>query len=126
MHQARDLANMYLALDADLKIIPCLNRSLPAAQPYPLAPTAGFIGCDPARARVERQDRRGQSRPAARNRPAVTARRDPDAPARGLIFDSISATYRGVRHLRAWSDGRSRARGAPESQPPAHETLDVE
>ena len=49
--EAQTLANLYLALDADLKIIPVLNKiDLPAAQPERYAAElAGIIGCDPAR-----------------------------------------------------------------------------
>jgi elongation factor 4 len=49
--EAQTLANLYLALDADLKIIPVLNKiDLPAAQPDRYAAElAGIIGCDPAR-----------------------------------------------------------------------------
>ena len=47
--EAQTLANLYLALDADLKIIPVLNKiDLPAAQPDRYAAElAGIIGCDP-------------------------------------------------------------------------------
>ena len=48
--EAQTLANLYLALDADLKIIPVLNKiDLPAAQPDRYAAElAGIIGCDPS------------------------------------------------------------------------------
>src|SRR3981189_3397298 len=48
--EAQTLANLYLALDADLTIIPVLNKiDLPAAQPEKYAAEiAGIIGCDPA------------------------------------------------------------------------------
>ena len=48
--EAQTLANLYLALDADLHIIPVLNKiDLPAAQPEKYAAElAGIIGCDPA------------------------------------------------------------------------------
>ena len=71
--EAQTLANLYLALDADLKIIPVLNKiDLPAAQPDRYAAElAGIIGCDPAEVlRVSAQDRRGRRAPAARDRPA--------------------------------------------------------
>jgi len=47
--EAQTLANLYLALDADLKIIPVLNKiDLPAAQPDRYAAElAGIIGVDP-------------------------------------------------------------------------------
>ena len=71
--EAQTLANLYLALDADLKIIPVLNKiDLPAAQPDRYAAElAGIIGVDPAEVlRVSRQDRRGRRAPAARDRPS--------------------------------------------------------
>ena len=70
--EAQTLANLYLALGADLKIIPVLNKiDLPAAQPDRYAAElAGIIGVDPSEVlRVSRQDRRGRRAPAARDRP---------------------------------------------------------
>src|SRR5580704_6201327 len=48
--EAQTLANLYLALDADLHLIPVLNKiDLPAAQPDKFAAElANIIGCDPA------------------------------------------------------------------------------
>src|SRR4026209_2827505 len=48
--EAQTLANLYLALGADLHIIPLLNKSaLPNAQrEKSAAELAGIIGCDPA------------------------------------------------------------------------------
>ncbi len=47
--EAQTLANLYLAMNADLHIIPVLNKiDLPAAQPDKYAEEiAGLIGCDP-------------------------------------------------------------------------------
>ena len=47
--EAQTLANLYLAIDADLHIIPVLNKiDLPSAQPDKYAAElAGIIGCDP-------------------------------------------------------------------------------
>ena len=47
--EAQTLANLYLALDADLHVIPVLNKiDLPSAQPDKYAAeVAGIIGCDP-------------------------------------------------------------------------------
>ena len=65
--EAQTLANLYLALDRDLHIIPVLNKiDLPAADPDRYAgEIAHIIGCEPERraARV-RQDRGGRRRPA--------------------------------------------------------------
>ena len=48
--EAQTLANLYLALDADLHLIPVLNKiDLPAAQPEKYAAElAGVIGCQPS------------------------------------------------------------------------------
>ncbi|MCW2946499.1 MAG: GTP-binding protein LepA, partial [Actinoallomurus sp.] len=48
--EAQTLANLYMALEADLHIIPVLNKiDLPAAQPDKYAEEiAGIIGCDPS------------------------------------------------------------------------------
>ena len=48
--EAQTLANLYLALAADLHIIPVLNKiDLPSAQPEKYAAElAGIIGCDPS------------------------------------------------------------------------------
>ena len=58
--EAQTLANLYLALENDLQVIPVLNKiDLPAAQPERYAAeVAHIIGCD-ARGRPagERQDR---------------------------------------------------------------------
>ncbi len=62
--EAQTLANLYLALDADLKIIPVLNKiDLPAAQPDRYAAEiAGIIGCDPSEVlRVSRRPARASS-----------------------------------------------------------------
>ena len=47
--EAQTLANLYLAIEADLHIIPVLNKiDLPSAQPEKYAAElAGIIGCDP-------------------------------------------------------------------------------
>ncbi|MGO8404077.1 GTP-binding protein, partial [Rhizobium ruizarguesonis] len=46
--EAQTLANLYLALEADLEIIPVLNKiDLPGAEPdRHAAEIAGIIGCD--------------------------------------------------------------------------------
>ena len=63
--EAQTLANLYLALEADLHVIPVLNKiDLPNAQPEKYAAElAGIIGCDPARRADDlRQDRARASR----------------------------------------------------------------
>jgi len=98
--EAQTLANLYLALEADLTIIPVLNKiDLPSAQPDKYAAElAGIIGCDPSDVlRVSAKTGMG----VADLLDAIVAQvphpvGDPAAPARALIFDSVYDTYRGV------------------------------
>src|ERR1022692_409633 len=129
--EAQTLANLYLALDADLKIIPVLNKiDLPAAQPDRYAAElAGIIGCDPGEVlRVSAKTGEGVEallHEIVRLVPAPKG--DPDAPARALIFDSIYDTYRGVVTYIRVVDGRltRRERSLMMSTGGAHETLEV-
>ncbi|MGH3235078.1 MAG: translation elongation factor 4 [Streptosporangiaceae bacterium] len=129
--EAQTLANLYLALDADLKIIPVLNKiDLPAAQPDRYAAElAGIIGCDPGEVlRVSAKTGEGVEHllhEIVRLVPAPSGR--PDAPARALIFDSIYDTYRGVVTYVRVMDGRlsKRERSLMMSTGAAHETLEV-
>ena len=69
--EAQTLANLYLALNADLHIIPVLNKiDLPGAQPEKYAAElAHIIGCDPSDVlQGLRQDRRGRRGAAERDR----------------------------------------------------------
>jgi len=108
--EAQTLANLYLALDADLKIIPVLNKiDLPAAQPDRYAAElAGIIGVDPSEVlKVSAKTGEGVEHllhEIVRLVPAPAG--DPDAPARALIFDSIYDTYRGVVTYVRVVDGR--------------------
>ena len=130
--EAQTLANLYLALDADLKIIPVLNKiDLPAAQPdryaaelaghHRLRPQRGPAGSAPRPARASSTC---CTRSSAWSRPR---KGDPDAPARALIFDSIYDTYRGVVTYVRVVDGRltRRERSLMMSTGAAHETLEV-
>jgi GTP-binding protein LepA len=129
--EAQTLANLYLALDADLKIIPVLNKiDLPAAQPDRYAAElAGIIGCDPADVlRVSAKTGEGVKdllHQVVRQVPPPSG--DPDAPARGLIFDSVYDTYRGVVTYIRVMDGRisRRERTLMMSTGAVHETLEV-
>ena len=129
--EAQTLANLYLALDADLKIIPVLNKiDLPAAQPDRYAAElAGMIGCDPSEVlRVSAKTGEGVREllhEIVRLVPAPSGH--PDAPARALIFDSIYDTYRGVVTYVRVVDGRlsPRERSLMMSTGSAHETLEV-
>jgi GTP-binding protein LepA len=129
--EAQTLANLYLALDADLKIIPVLNKiDLPAAQPDRYAAElAGIIGGDPGEVlRVSAKTGEGVEHllhEIVRLIPAPAG--DPDAPARALIFDSIYDTYRGVVTYVRVMDGRlsKRERSLMMSTGATHETLEV-
>ena len=98
--EAQTLANLYLALEADLHIIPVLNKiDLPSAQPDKYAAElANIIGCDPGDV-LRVSAKTGTGVDALLD--AIVAQvphpvGDPDAPARALIFDSVYDTYRGV------------------------------
>ena len=129
--EAQTLANLYLALGGDLKIIPVLNKiDLPAAQPDRYAAElANIIGVDPSEVlRVSAKTGEGVEHllhEIVRLVPAPKG--DPDAPARGLIFDSIYDTYRGVVTYVRVVDGRltRRERSLMMSTGAAHETLEV-
>ena len=98
--EAQTLANLYLALEADLEIIPVLNKiDLPGAEPdRHAAEIAGIIGCDESEVlRVSAKTGDGvddllDTIVAKVPAPEGVA----NAPARALIFDSVYDTYRGV------------------------------
>ncbi|MEU1994925.1 translation elongation factor 4 [Nocardia gamkensis] len=98
--EAQTLANLYLALDKDLTIIPVLNKiDLPAADPDRYAAElAHIVGCDPSDVlRVSGKTGEGVTdlldQVIAQVPPPVG---QADAPARAMIFDSVYDTYRGV------------------------------
>ena len=98
--EAQTLANLYLALEADLHIIPVLNKiDLPSANPEKYAAElAGIIGCDESDVlKVSAKTGVGVTElldEIVAQIPAPVG--DPEAPARALIFDSVYDTYRGV------------------------------
>ncbi|MDT7617274.1 MAG: GTP-binding protein LepA, partial [Pseudonocardiales bacterium] len=98
--EAQTLANLYLALEKDLTIIPVLNKiDLPAADPDRYAAEiAHIIGCEPGDVlRVSAKTGSGVRElldEVVRQVPAPVG--DSDAPARAMIFDSVYDTYRGV------------------------------
>ena len=98
--QAQTLANLYMAIEGDLTIIPVLNKiDLPAAEPERHAEEiASLIGCDVEDV-LHVSGKTGQGVPELLDRivqtvPAPSG--DPQAPARAMIFDSVYDTYRGV------------------------------
>jgi GTP-binding protein LepA len=129
--EAQTLANLYLALENNLTIIPVLNKiDLPAAQPEKYAAEiAHIIGCDPATV-LKVSAKTGVGVEELLNEvvklvPAPVG--DPDAPARALIFDSVYDTYRGVVTYVRVIDGRipERDRIKMMSTSETHETLEV-
>ena len=129
--EAQTLANLYLALEADLHLIPVLNKiDLPAAQPDLYAEElAGIIGCAPADVlRVSAKTGEGVAallNAVVQQVPSPTG--DPDAPARALIFDSVYDSYRGVVTYVRVMDGRltRREKSLMMSTRAAHDTLEV-
>jgi GTP-binding protein LepA len=129
--EAQTLANLYLALDADLHLIPVLNKiDLPAAQPDKYAAElANIIGCEPSDV-LRVSAKTGEGVTELLN--AVVAQvpppsGDPDAPARALIFDSVYDTYRGVVTYVRVVDGRlsRRERTLMLVTKSVHETLEI-
>ena len=98
--EAQTLANLYLALENDLQVVPVLNKiDLPAAQPEKYAAElANIIGCDPDDVlRVSAKTGAGVTElldTVVEQVPAPQG--DRDAPPRALIFDSVYDAYRGV------------------------------
>jgi GTP-binding protein LepA len=129
--EAQTLANLYLALDADLHIIPVLNKiDLPSAQPDKYAAElAGIIGCDPSDVlRVSAKTGEGVRElldEIVAQTPAPVG--NASAPARALIFDSVYDTYRGVVTYIRVIDGElsHRERVLMMSTKATHETLEV-
>ena len=108
--EAQTLANLYLAMENDLTIIPVLNKiDLPAAMPDKYAEElAHLIGCEPDEV-LRVSGKTGEGVEALLDRivegipaPEGTA----DAPARAMIFDSVYDSYRGVVTYVRVVDGR--------------------
>jgi GTP-binding protein LepA len=129
--EAQTLANLYLALDADLHLIPVLNKiDLPAAQPEKYAAElAGIIGCqesDVLRVSAKTGDGvRALLNAIVEQVPPPAG--DTSAPARALIFDSVYDTYRGVVTYVRVVDGHlsRREKTLMLSTKAVHETLEV-
>lgn len=129
--EAQTLANLYLAMENDLTIVPVLNKiDLPAAQPEKFSEElANLIGCDPSDVlRVSAKtgigveallDRVVETVPA----PVGVA----DAPARAMIFDSVYDSYRGVVTYVRVVDGQlnKRERIRMMSTGATHELLEI-
>ncbi len=129
--EAQTLANLYLAMGADLHIIPVLNKiDLPSAnvEKY-AAELAGLVGCEPedvlltsAKTGVGVEKLLNE---IVKQTPSPVG--DADAPPRALIFDSVYDTYRGVVTYVRVIDGKlsHRDRIKMMSTNSVHEMLEV-
>ncbi|MGW0531946.1 translation elongation factor 4 [Streptomyces sp. NPDC003032] len=129
--EAQTLANLYLAMENDLRIIPVLNKiDLPAAQPEKFSEElANLIGCEPE----------DVLKVSAKTGVGVEALLDKvvaeipapigvaDAPARAMIFDSVYDSYRGVVTYVRVVDGQlnKRERIRMMSTGATHELLEI-
>ncbi|MFC4471239.1 translation elongation factor 4 [Streptomyces xiangluensis] len=129
--EAQTLANLYLAMENDLTIIPVLNKiDLPAAQPEKFADElAHLIGCDPGDV-LKVSAKTGLGVEALLDKvvaqvPAPVGVKD--APARAMIFDSVYDSYRGVVTYVRVIDGQlnKRERIRMMSTGATHELLEI-
>ena len=108
--EAQTLANLYLAMENNLTVIPVLNKiDLPAAQPEKFAAEiAHIIGCDPDDVlRVSGKTGEGVKElldKVVAEVPHPVGRAE--GPARAMIFDSVYDIYRGVITYVRVVDGR--------------------
>nr|WP_237330623.1 translation elongation factor 4 [Streptomyces sp. BA2] len=129
--EAQTLANLYLAMENDLKIVPVLNKiDLPAAQPEKFSEElANLIGCEPDDV-LKVSAKTGMGVEALLDK--VVAEVPPpvgvaDAPARAMIFDSVYDSYRGVVTYVRVVDGQlnKRERIRMMSTGATHELLEI-
>ncbi len=129
--EAQTLANLYLALENDLTVIPVLNKiDLPAAQPEKFAAEiAHIIGC-PAEDVLRVSGKTGVGVKELLDKvvaeiPAPVGRAE--GPARAMIFDSVYDIYRGVITYVRVVDGRisPRERIQMMSTKATHDLLEV-
>ncbi len=129
--EAQTLANLYLAMENELTIIPVLNKiDLPAADPDKYAgELAHIVGCEPSDVmRVSAKTGLGVREllnEIVRLVPAPVGA--DDAPPRAMIFDSVYDTYRGVVTYIRVVDGKitPRQRIKMMSTGATHELLEV-
>jgi GTP-binding protein LepA len=112
--EAQTLANLWLALENDLTVIPVLNKiDLPAAQPEKYAAElAHIIGCSPGDV-LQVSAKTGAGVDELLNEVVAQIpppQGNPDDSARALIFDSVYDTYRGVVTYVRVVDGALHAR----------------
>ncbi|MCG7299679.1 translation elongation factor 4 [Brevibacterium ravenspurgense] len=129
--EAQTLANLYMAMEHDLTIVPVLNKiDLPAANPDKYAEElANLIGVEPEDC-LRVSGKTGEGVEAVLDRivsdiPAPEGNKD--APARAMIFDSVYDTYRGVVTYVRVVDGKLAPREKIQmfSTGSTHETLEI-
>jgi GTP-binding protein LepA len=129
--EAQTLANLYLALENDLMVIPVLNKiDLPAAEPEKYArELASLIGGKPEDVlRVSGKTGMGVAELLDLVVAQIPAPKgDPTAPARAMIFDSVYDAYRGVVTYVRVIDGHLDARQRIQmmSTKASHELLEI-
>ncbi len=129
--EAQTLANLYLALENDLAIIPVLNKiDLPGAQPEKYAgEVAQLIGCDESEVlKVSGKTGEGVAELLDRIVEVVPAPNgNPDGATRAMIFDSVYDIYRGVVTYVRVVDGAlsTRQRVKMMSTGATHELLEI-
>lgn len=110
--EAQTLANVYLALDNDLEILPVINKiDLPSAQPEVVKKEIeDVIGLDASEAPLISAKNginiRDVLENVVKNVPAPSG--DPEAPLQALVFDSMYDAYRGVIAFVRVKEGRIR------------------
>lgn len=131
--EAQTLANLYMAMENDLEIIPVLNKiDLPAADPDKYAEEiASIIGGEPEDV-IRVSGKTGEGVEGLLDRvcelvPAPTSEHGADAPARAMIFDSVYDTYRGVVTYVRVMDGKLEPRQKVKmmSTGATHELLEI-
>jgi len=129
--EAQTLANLYLALDRDMVVIPVLNKiDLPAADPERYAAEiAHIMGCEPDQV-LRVSGKTGEGVPELLDevvKQVPPPQGEPDAPTRAMIFDSVYDIYRGVVTYVRVVDGKitPRERIVMMSTGATHELLEV-
>ncbi|MDJ0385799.1 translation elongation factor 4 [Streptomyces sp. G-G2] len=129
--EAQTLANLYLAMEKDLAIVPVLNKiDLPAAQPEKFAEElANLVGCQPEDV-LRVSAKTGVGVEALLDKIVATVPSPigvKAAPARAMIFDSVYDSYRGVVTYVRVVDGQlnKRERIRMMSTGATHELLEI-
>ena len=113
--EAQTLANLYMALDADLEIIPVINKiDLPSAHPDEVADEISNLLGTPSEQIIRISAKTGEN--VASVLEAIVSQVPPPRemrmrPLRALIFDSHYDPYKGVVAYVRVMDGRITANG---------------